>query len=137
MKLIGEFLCKDTSPVYLGVKLDRQLNMKDHITSLRDRAHKRLNLLKKLACTKWGANKDTLRQLYLGYVRSVMDYSLPLQNITSASTASHLDRVQNQALRLICGAMKSTPTVACEIEAPAKTERLSQISREIRVLQTA
>ena len=46
-----------------------------------------------------------------------MDYSLPLQTVASSTTSTQLDRVQNQALRLICGAMRSTPTAACEIEA--------------------
>ena len=55
--------------------------------------------------------------MYIGYVRSVMDYSLPLQSVASSTTSTQLDRVQNQALRLICGAMRSTPTAACEIEA--------------------
>ena len=46
-----------------------------------------------------------------------MDYSLPLQTVASSTTSTQLDRIQNQALRLICGAMRSTPTAACEIEA--------------------
>ena len=75
------------------------------------KAKNRLKLVKKLASTSWGADKSTLRQLYLGYVRSTMDYSLALQSICSKSTQTSVDRVQNNALRFISGAMKSTPTL--------------------------
>ena len=91
--------------------------MADHIKKIKEQATKRLNLIKRLASTKWGADKLTLRQLYMGYVRSVMDNNLPLQSIASKSNTATLDRTQNQALRLICGGMRTTPTAACEIEA--------------------
>ena len=97
--------------------LDRQMTMADHLKNLKEKATKRLNLVKRLASTKWGADKQTLRQLYMGYVRSVLDNNLPLQSIASTSNTTALDKTQNQALRLICGGMRSTPTAACEIEA--------------------
>ena len=117
LKIDGHTLEKEQSPVYLGVTLDRQMNMADHIKKIKEQATKRLNLIKRLASTKWGADKLTLRQLYMGYVRSVMDNNLPLQSIASKSNTATLDRTQNQALRLICGGMRTTPTAACEIEA--------------------
>ena len=97
--------------------LDRQMTMADHLKNLKEKATKRLNLVKRLASTKWGADKQTIRQLYMGYVRSVLDNNLPLQSIASTSNTTALDKTQNQALRLICGGMRSTPTAACEIEA--------------------
>ena len=44
-----------------------------------------------------------------------MDYSLTLQSVSSTSSQQTIDKVQNQALRFISGAMKSTPSAACEI----------------------
>ena len=108
---------KDENPTYLGVQLDRQLNLNRFMSNLKTKASKRLNLIKRLATTSWGASKKTLRQLYLGYVRSAMDYALPLQTIASKAPTEALDRVQNQAVKLICGGMRSTPIAACEIEA--------------------
>ena len=40
-----------------------------------------LNLDKRLATTTLGADKKTLRKIYLGYVRSSIDYTLSLQTI--------------------------------------------------------
>ena len=115
--LDGAQIMKEKNPTYLGVKLDRKLNFKEFMDGLADKASKRLNLLKRLASTSWGANKATLRQLYTGYVRSVIDYNLPLQATASKSSRTQVDRIQNQAIHFICGAMRSTPTAACEIDA--------------------
>ena len=90
--------------------------MKTFLQNLKDKASKRLNLVKCLATTKWGANKSTLRHIYLGYVRSAMDYALPIQAIASKANRESLDKIQNQSLRLICGGMRSTPSAACEID---------------------
>lgn len=117
LKLENEQLNKENNPVYLGVKLDIRMTLNEHLENVKKKASMRLNLVKRLATTTWGANKQTLRQIYLGYVRSIMDYNLPLQNTANKNAVLALDRVQNQALRLICGALRTTPTAACEIEA--------------------
>ena len=131
--LDGSPLTKQENPVYLGVQLDRQLNMIPFMSSLKDKARRRLGLIKRLATTTWGANKGTLRQLYLGYVRSAMEYAQPLQAIASKTTIKSLDAVQNQSLRLVCGGMRTTPTAACEID--ARVEPLD-LRREIAVLES-
>ena len=87
---------------------------------------KKLNLIKKLASTNWGSDKNTLRGLYLGYARAVFDYNIVLQNICSNATKTSLDSIQNHALRFISGGMKSTPTAACEVHTnvePLETRR--------------
>ena len=117
LKINGETIKKEENPSYLGVTLDQQVNLSAFIRSLKEKATKRLNLVKRLASLSWGASKQTLRQLYLGYVRSIMDYAQSLQTVASKTAISSLDRVQNQALRLICGGLRTTPTAACEIEA--------------------
>ena len=101
--------------------------------SLKEKARKRLRLIKRLATTTWGANKETLRHLYLGYVRSAMEYALPIQSVASKRTTASLDTVQNQSLRLVCGGMRSTPTAACEID--ARVEPLD-LRRERAVLES-
>ena len=113
----NEPLTKEDNPTYLGVTLDRQLNLKAHVENVEKKASKRLNLIKRLASTTWGADKMTLRSLYLGYVRSVIDYNIVLQNSCSKATRHDLDKIQNSALRLICGGMRSSPISACEISA--------------------
>ena len=115
LNIDGIHLEKAENPVYLGVQLDSKLNLKKHSENLRSKASKRLNLIKRLSSTNWGADKSTLRSLYLGYARAVFDYNIVLQNLCSNETKTSLETVQNHALRLISGGMRSSPTAACEI----------------------
>ena len=79
--------------------MDTRLILKDQLKDIKKKANNRLKLLKRLASTSWGADKGTLRQLYMGYVRSIMDYTLALQYISRKTTRSSLDKVQNHAPR--------------------------------------
>ena len=79
------------------------------------KATRRLSLIKRLASTKWGSDMNTLRSLYIGYIRSVLDYNQCLQISSSKSSQETLDKIQNHALHFICGGMRSTPTSTCEI----------------------
>ena len=62
-----------------------------------------------------------------------MEQALPLQVIASQRTTSSLDSVQNQALRLVCGGMRTSPTAACEID--ARVEPLD-LRRERAVMES-
>ena len=130
-------LSKEENPTYLGVTLDRQMNLNEHVENVRKKADKRLNLIKHLASTNWGADKNTLRSLYLGYTRSIMDYNIVLQNMCSTSTKQSLDKVQNQALRLICGGMRSSPTAACEISANVEPLELRRKKAALELYERA
>ena len=114
---IGEnIISKEENPIYLGVDLDRQLTLSKHIEKLKQKATNRLKLVKRLASSKWGADKSSLRQMYLGYVRSTLENNLALQSICSTNLQQSLDRVQNEAVNFISGGMKSSPIAACEID---------------------
>ena len=133
LSIDGEPLQKVDNPCYLGVTLDRQMTMKPFLDSLKNKASKRLRLVKRLATTTWGADKMTLRQMYLGYIRSALEYAQPIQTAASESNTDSLDKIQNQALRLVCGGMRSTPTAALEIDANVEPLRLR---RERAVMQS-
>ena len=115
IKINGQKAMKEDQPTYLGVQLDSRLTMNKHVANLKKKSTKRLGLLKRLASTNWGADMNTLRSLYIGYIRSVLDYNQCLLISCSKTTQKSLDRIQNNAVRLICGGMKSSPTSACEI----------------------
>ncbi|GFR93496.1 RNA-directed DNA polymerase from mobile element jockey [Elysia marginata] len=126
LSLRGTNLKNEEIPIYLGVKLDRQLTLKEFIQDLRGRANKRLQLVKRLASTSWGADKNTLRQLYIGYVRSLMEYNVALQSISSGTNKDKLDRIQSQAVHFISGGMRFTQTAACEIHTNIEPLRLQR-----------
>ena len=51
--------------------------MRKHIENTAAKARRRLNIFKKLARTKWGAKKQTLRHLHMGYITPTLAYSVP------------------------------------------------------------
>merc|ERR1712112_351623 len=106
---------KDHQPTYLGVKMDTRLKFKEHVDELKKKANRRLTLIKRLASKEWGSDMNTLRSLYIGYVRSILDCNMSLQISLSKTRQEELNRIQNNALRLISGGLKSTPTAAAEI----------------------
>ena len=124
LKVQNTTIQRDNNPSYLGIRLDPKLNFKTHFDDIATKVAKRLNLLKRLASSNWGTNKTTLRQLYTGYVRAVLDYSAPLQATASKTNQDRLDRLQNQGLRFVCGALRTTPTSACEIDSNIEPLRL-------------
>ena len=129
----GKQLKKEENPTYLGITLDPRLTLKEHMKNVETKANNRLKLVKRLASTAWGADKNTLRQLYIGYVRSSIEYSLALQTISSDTSQKSVDKVQNHALRFISGGLRSTPTAACEIHTNVEPLRLR---REAAVVET-
>ena len=102
--------------------------------NLQEEARKRIGLLRRLRGTTWGTSYRTLRLLYTGLVRSRIDYSLPLLGSASDKTMFQLEVVQNSALRLMCGALGSTPASALEILADVEP---LQIRRSRRILLEA
>ena len=90
--------------------------MRKHIEKTAAKTRHRLNIVMKLATTKWRINQQTLRQLYMGYVRPTLEYSRAALSTATHAHLATLDKVQNEALWFISGAMRTTPTSACEIE---------------------
>ena len=115
IKVEGIQAKKDEQPTYLGVQLDPRLTLSGHVNNLKMKANKRLSLIKRLANYEWGSNMNSLRALYIGYVRSILEYNMSLQLSCSKTRQLELDRIQNNALRLISGGMRTTPIAATEI----------------------
>ena len=89
------------------------------------------SLIQKLACTTWGADTNILRRIYTGAVRPIMEYVTTPWATASNANKSKLDKVQNVALRVIVGAMKTT-TIK-EMEKRADLEPL-ELRRTFKVL---
>ena len=112
----GNKLAKSNSAKFLGVIFDQSLSWKDHINYVIGRCQKRINVLKLLSGSKWGADKETMVTLYKTLIRSVLDYGCPVYNTASKSLKKKLDVIQSQALRLCSGALRCTPVSALEVE---------------------
>lgn len=94
---------------YLGIWLDSALRWGKHINETAQKVTKFINLLKVLAGPGWGLHQKHLRRLYIAIIRSRMDYASFLFDNSCKSNLLKLDRIQNQALRVIGGYIRSTP----------------------------
>ncbi len=56
-----------------------------------------------------------MKSIYIALIRSVLDYGSIVYD-SAAKTLLKLDVIQAQALRLCCGAFKTTPVSALQVE---------------------
>jgi hypothetical protein len=103
------------NPTYLGITLDRKLKGKSHISQTADRGKRRLALMRRVAGVKWGCTMETLANMYKTYVRPTLEYGMEVFPAAIPNETKQLDIVQNQALRIITGGVKTTPIAAMEI----------------------
>ena len=99
---------------YLGVTFDKRMTWKAHINQAEGKARRKLNILRKLAGTTWGATDKILKSVYQGTVRPHLEYGSNSWMTAAKTHLQTLDKVQNQALHIITGAMKTTPIVRME-----------------------
>jgi ribonuclease HI len=128
LKIRDTILEWKTDVKFLGLIFDSRLTWAAHIKYVSERCNKRLNLMRSLSGTTWGASKDILMVVYKALIRSILDYGCIAYNTASENVKSKLDKIQAQALRICCGAMKCTSIAAMQVECgemPLKLRRQS------------
>ena len=103
----GRFLPFCPTPTYLGVKLDRLLTFCHHLVVFREKLSSRVTLLRRLVGSGWGVSAKTLRIATLSLVYSTAECA-PVW-CRSAHTRL-IDSVLNNALRIVTGCLRPTPT---------------------------
>ena len=104
----GRLLSFCPTPTYLGVKLDRSLTFCHYLVALRKKLSSGVTLLRRLVGSGWGAGAKTLRIATLSLVYSAAEYCA-LVWCCSAHTL-FIDSVLNDALRIVTGCLRPTPT---------------------------
>lgn len=92
---------------YLGMWLDRSLRWGKHINETCQKINKHLGMLKMLAGSGWGVHPIFLRRLYISLVRSRTDYGSFLYDNSAKTHLAKLDRIQNQAMRVVGGFIRN------------------------------
>lgn len=122
LKINNELLAHVPNPIYLGVKLDKKLNFNEHINFCVAKGESRINLLKRLCSSQWGANLNTLLDVYKIYIRPHFTYGNELLICASDTAKQKLIRLENKFLRLLTGGVKTCPISA--MQAVTKIEPL-------------
>ena len=100
----------------MGVVCDERLTFKKHVDSIVSKCEKVINVMRSLSGSLWGAGQDTQIMIYRAMVRSRIDYGCLCYGTAAKTILKRLDVVQAKALRVVCGAFRSTPIAALLVE---------------------
>ena len=117
---------------FLGMIFDSKLTWTAHFDYTVTKCKRRINLMRSITGTDWGACKKSLLTVYRALIRSLLDYgSIALDN-ASETNKQKFDVVQCTALRICCGAMTGTSLAAMQVECgemPLEIRRKQQMLR--------
>ena len=120
----GNLLPTCPVPTHLGVKLNRLLTFRHHLEALRKKLSTRVVLLRQLAGSGWSAVAKTLHISAFSLVYSA-EYCTP---VSCRNTHTRFfDSILNDALRIVTGCLRPTPTEDLPVLAgiqPAELRRL-------------
>ena len=134
--LMPPILPLERTPTILGVLLDTSFAFHHHCEYVANRVSKRNNILKALAGTSWGQQKETLLMTYKAVARSMADYEAPVWSTNASNTSMEKIQVaQNEALRISTGAhkMSSIDHLHCEAQMLKVTEHSDLLSAQYLV----
>ena len=101
LKLYNELLPQVKSCKFLGIIFDQKLSFKEHFEKITESCEELLKILKVLSHSSWTLNFKTLLSIFKLLIRSLIEYSSIIYDITAKSITKKLQIVQNDALRLI------------------------------------
>ena len=93
-------------PHTLGVTFGTHFIFSPHIDSVISRASSLISIIKALARTNWGHQKDTILNIYRSIIWSLFNYPAPIRFPDASSTI--FQKLQNTALRVATGCVKMT-----------------------------
>ena len=99
------------SAKFLGVTLDSKLNFNEHIDKITKKATSSLIQCRRAVGPTWDLTPKTCKWMYKTVIRPILSYcaSIWIRATQYKTNATKLERVQALALRIMTGAMPSTP----------------------------
>ena len=102
----NELLSLSNTATFLGIVLDERLTWSAHAQTVEQRCLKRLNALRAISGSSWGASRSSLLQVYRATIRSVLDYGCEAVDLGNERIKSVYETIQTQALAICCGSMR-------------------------------
>jgi hypothetical protein len=106
--------------------MDGKLTWRNHVEKTVGKVRKKPSVLRRLAESKWGSSRSMLNATYKAYIKSIQQYGCEVLITATPTTLNKLEVIQNQPLRFITGAVKSTPLPSFQVltmNRPLKIER--------------
>jgi ribonuclease HI len=105
----------------LGLIFDDRLNWNAHIMDVKARATKKLSILKTLATTNWGADRNVMLQIHEMTILATIRYGDISYGSACTTNLEKLDAVHHNGLRLALGVFKVSNNVNVLCEAGSTT----------------
>lgn len=94
---------------WLGLHFDEKLSWQKHINETKLKGMKAMNIMRMLSNRNWGIRRNVLLKLYHAFVLPILDYGCIVYGSANPAALSKLNVVQNTALRLVSGALRTSP----------------------------
>lgn len=101
---------------FLGRIFDSSMNGNAHINDIVRKCEKNINIMRAVSGVWWGSHPGVLRLMYNALVRSILDFGSITFCLENKQPLHKLDLLQHKSLRIVIGAMNSTPINALQIE---------------------
>ncbi|XP_055549966.1 uncharacterized protein LOC129732771 [Wyeomyia smithii] len=115
LMLVGEPITLVLVHKYLGVWFDSKCTWKSHIRYLIQKCQQRVNFLRTVTGSWWGAHPWDLIKLYQTTILSVLEYGCFCFRSAAKTHIIKLERIQYRCLRIALGCMHSTHTMSLEV----------------------
>jgi ribonuclease HI len=122
--LDGNDIERTSTMRYLGIEFDRSLCFREHIDHVIARARRGLAAMRVMAAAN--IPQGQLVTLYQALVLSGIEYGCGILTLSETQT-ERLDRIQNEAMRLILGCTRDTPCVTMRylLDFPTMAQRIN------------
>jgi ribonuclease HI len=120
---------------WIGIWFDRKLTFRHHVTVKAASGKRAMGMLQRMANTEAGLSPAAVRQLYVSCILPVMTYGAEIWYHKQRTLYQKLETVQNDALRKILGAFRTTPIGAMQNDAalPPMDVRLEHMVRKYAI----
>ena len=128
----GAVIPAERNPRLLGVVFDPLFTFSSHAIATARRASSRLNVLRALADTSFGKDKECLLATFKSLIRPIIDYAAPIiyPNLSPTSLL-RLQRVQNRGLRLVLGCHSASSVDHLHVES-----QILPVEKHLRLLSS-
>ena len=130
LKLQGKSIKFVDTHKILGIVLNRSLQWNAHIEHVMERIQPRLNIMRAMTSYKLGLNLNIIRTFYVACIRSIVDCAAPSLVTAPPGVIARLEKMQNQALRIMTGAppWAKLTNLRMETNLPKIEVRIKQIT---------
>ncbi|KAL4136118.1 hypothetical protein QTP88_007684 [Uroleucon formosanum] len=106
----GNYVIENQTEVKtLGIIFVYKATWIPHILNIKNATASRLNIIKTLAHTSWGAQSQTLLKIHKAIILSKLDYGAPIFSTAKPTQLKKLESIHNSGIHLSIGAFRSSP----------------------------